>query len=139
MRRDNVAQCARHWHPELGIGCREADVRCGRDQRAAADTEAANHGDRRLLHRLEAAQRGADHPFVAEDVVRGLERGELGDIRARDERAIACAPQYEHADSVVGVGVLARIVQTLVHRPRHCISRGGPVEGEDGGRPAPLV
>ena len=70
---------------------------------------------------LEPGRPGRAVALVREAVLGGLEDLELADIGARDERLAARAAQHEDADGVVGVHLLARLGEALVHGPGHRI------------------
>jgi hypothetical protein len=68
--------------------------------------------------------------LVAEPVLAALELGELADVGAGDEGLAAGALEHQDPDRVVGIDLLAGVVQPLVHVPGHRVAGLGAVEGQ---------
>src|SRR5713226_9414681 len=101
------------------------------DVDAGAQAVAADHGEHRLVERLEARLRGlgdllvALHRFLARALVL-----ELRDVGAGDERLVACAGEYHHADLAIGVEAVEHPRHRLPHVDRDGIAALGIVEDQ---------
>jgi len=92
-------------------------------------------GDHRLAHRLEARDALVAVALVGNAVLGPVEDLELADVRPRHERLAARAAKHEHAHRVVGVHLLADLVEPIVHAPGQGVARLGAIEGQRDHRP----
>ena len=115
---------------EARRGRGEAQVAGERHLAAAAEREAVDGGDRRLAHRLEQVREILAVLGVLARHQRRLGR-QLGDVGARDERAVAGAREHRDAALVV-VGEAAEGRQQLLEQlARERVEHLGAVDGHD--------
>src|SRR5207237_8337189 len=89
----------------------------------------ADHGDRRFGQVFESASVAIVVALVLERVFGRGKGAELRDVGACDERLVTRAAQHQDLDPLVGVDVLAALVQTFVHGPGQRVARLGTNEG----------
>jgi hypothetical protein len=130
IHRDAVAEGSGDRRSEPRVGRRQPEIAHGHDLESAARGIALHLGDHRFRHPLEPVDPAIQIPLVLETVGGGAESGELADVGAGRECLPAGAAQHEHADGVVGVDLLTRPVESLVHGPRERVARFGTVERE---------
>src|SRR6266545_6752330 len=128
LRRQRVPERARYRHAEPHVGAGQAHVTAHGKRGAAADARATNHGDSWFLHAFEARAVLVVVALVIQRIFGRIERLELRDVGARNERFVACATQHQDAHTLVVVDVLAAGVEAFVHRPGQRIARFGSVE-----------
>src|SRR6266536_1046442 len=116
---------------------RVADVTRERELAAAAESEAVDRGDRRLRHRLEQP-RG----LVGESAPRlrlvDAEPAHVLDVRAGDERLLACAREDDDACPLVVGEIAEAIPQRRQRLEVERVQRVLPIDGDHRDRVLPL-
>src|SRR6185503_1968551 len=114
------------------VGRGDAQIARGHDAAAGAGGEPFDLRNRRLGDALQPSEHDADLLLVVDRILRLAEALELRDVRARYERFAAGAFENEDAHLRVGIHLLARADERVVHRPCHRVTRLWTVEGQKG-------
>ena len=128
VHRQAVAQRARDRRAEAGLrGC-DPEIARVRDQEPGADGDALDLRDDRLADALQAIDAAIEIALVRQAVFLSAELGELADVRAGHERLAARAAQHEDAHRIVGIDLVAGLIQSLVHAPGDRVARFRTIE-----------
>jgi hypothetical protein len=119
---------------ELGAVRRMDEVTGQRELAAAAEGEAVDRGDPRLLRALDRLRERAAHLGERLALAR-RELAHLGDIGAGDERLVARAGQDHRADLARDLELAARGGELADHLRRQRVERGLARHGDDRERP----